>query len=43
MEKKFFIADQGDLKDIINYIKSLMLPFITVDKEILDNAVRIQY
>jgi hypothetical protein len=43
MERKFFIVDQDYLRETMREIKALELPVISVDKEILDRAGRIQY
>lgn len=43
MERKFFIVDQELLRETMKEIKALELPVISVDKDILDHASRIQY
>lgn len=43
MERKFFIADQEYITEIMDEIKKLDIPVISVDKEILDNTNNIEY
>jgi hypothetical protein len=43
MERKFFIVDQDFLRQTMQEIKQLQLPVISIDKQVLDSASKIQY
>lgn len=42
MERRFFLADKEYITTIMNEIKSLNLPIISIEKQIFDNLPKIQ-